>query len=112
MAYSDTGAGRVRSRRGPRATPADPDAARIERAAAALGLPVHAGSRAHTFPDLYTPLWVASLVLLVVLVVLYNARTRALHRHAAYLDMWEWLLWTGITPVRAAPRRGRASTST
>jgi hypothetical protein len=51
----------------------------------------------HTFPDLYTPLWVASLALLVVLVVLYNVRTRALHRHAVYLDMWEWLLWTGIT---------------
>ena len=32
-----------------------------------------------------------------VLIVLYNVRTRALHRHAVYLDMWEWLLWTGIT---------------
>ena len=51
----------------------------------------------HTFPDLYTPLWVASLALLVVLGVLYNVRTKALHRHAPYLDLWEWLLWTGIT---------------
>ncbi len=51
----------------------------------------------HTFPDLYTPMWVAALGLLVVLVVLYNIRTRALHRHAVYLDMWEWLLWTGIS---------------
>jgi len=51
----------------------------------------------HTFPDVYTPLWVSSLVLLGVLIVLYNVRTRALHRHAVYLDMWEWLLWTGIT---------------
>jgi hypothetical protein len=51
----------------------------------------------HEFPDLYTPLWVASIALLVVLVVLYNTRTRALHRHAPYLDLWEWLLWTGIT---------------
>jgi hypothetical protein len=51
----------------------------------------------HQFPDLYTPLWVSTLVLLVVLVVLYNVRTKALHRHAPYLDMWEWLLWTGIT---------------
>jgi small-conductance mechanosensitive channel len=51
----------------------------------------------HEFPDLYTPLWVASIVLLVVLVILYNTRTRALHRHAPYLDLWEWLLWTGIT---------------
>jgi len=51
----------------------------------------------HTFPDIYTITWVATLVLLVALVVLYNARTRALHRHAVYLDMWEWLLWTGIS---------------
>ena len=51
----------------------------------------------HTFPDLYTKTWVATIVLLVVLVLLYNARTRALHRHAPYLDMYEWLLWTGIS---------------
>ena len=50
----------------------------------------------HTFPDLFTPMWVASLVLLGVLVVLYNVRTRALHRHAVYLDMWEWMLWSGL----------------
>jgi hypothetical protein len=48
------------------------------------------------FPDLYFPMLVASLVLLVALVVLYNVRTRALHRHRLYTDMWEWLLWTGL----------------
>ena len=52
---------------------------------------------AHTFPDIYTITWVATIVLLVGLVLLYNARTRALHRHAPYLDMYEWLLWTGLT---------------
>jgi hypothetical protein len=50
----------------------------------------------HNFPDLFSPMWVASLVLLVTLVVLYNVRTRALHRHAPYLDLWEWLLWSGL----------------
>ncbi len=50
----------------------------------------------HTFPDLFTPLWIVSLVLLGALVGLYNVRTRALHRHAPYLDLYEWLLWTGI----------------
>ena len=50
----------------------------------------------HAFPDLYTTTWVATLLLLVGLVVLYNVRTRALHRHAPYLDMYEWLLWTGV----------------
>ena len=48
------------------------------------------------FPDLYDPTWIASLVLLVALVILYNLRTRALHRHRLYTEMWEWLLWTGI----------------
>ena len=51
----------------------------------------------HSMPDLYTPTWVASLGLLVALVILYNVRTRALHRHAPYLDMYEWLLWSGIS---------------
>ena len=48
------------------------------------------------FPDLFDPLWMASLVMLVALVVLYTLRTRALHRHRLYLDMWEWLFWTGL----------------
>jgi len=48
------------------------------------------------FPDIYDAFWIASLVLLAVLVVLYNLRTRALHRHPPYLDLWEWLLWTGV----------------
>jgi hypothetical protein len=48
------------------------------------------------FPDLFHPVWIASLVLLAMLIVLYNVRTRALHKHAPYVDMWEWLLWTGL----------------
>lgn len=48
------------------------------------------------FPDLFDPIWISSLILLAVLIVLYNVRTRALHRHRVYADMWEWLLWTGL----------------
>jgi hypothetical protein len=48
------------------------------------------------FPDLFHPTWIASLVLLIALLVLYNVRTRRLHRHAPYLEMWEWLLWAGL----------------
>ena len=48
------------------------------------------------FPDIFHPTWIASLVLLVILVILYNVRTRALHRHVVYLEMWEWLWWTGL----------------
>lgn len=48
------------------------------------------------FPDIYDLMWIASLALIAVLLVLYNVRTRALHRHRLYTDMWEWLLWTGL----------------
>jgi hypothetical protein len=48
------------------------------------------------FPDLFQPVWVASLVLLILVVILYNVRTRTLHRHPPYLDLYEWLLWTGL----------------
>jgi hypothetical protein len=48
------------------------------------------------FPDLFHPTWISSLVLLVILGVLYATRTRALHRHPPYLDMWEWMWWTGL----------------
>jgi hypothetical protein len=48
------------------------------------------------FPDIFHPTWVSSLILLAILTVLYNVRTRALHRHAIYLEMWEWLWWTGL----------------
>lgn len=48
------------------------------------------------FPDLFDPVWIGSGILLIVLVVLYVLRTRALHRHRLYLDMWEWIFWSGL----------------
>ena len=48
------------------------------------------------FPDIFDLTWIASLALLIVLVVLYNARTRQLHAHKPYLDVYEWLLWAGL----------------
>ena len=54
------------------------------------------GFNSINFPDLFDPLWIASAVLLVVLIVVYVLRTRALHRHKLYLDMWEWLFWAGL----------------
>ena len=48
------------------------------------------------FPDMFHPTWIASLVLLVVLAILYFVRTRALKRHPPYVDMWEWVWWAGL----------------
>ena len=50
----------------------------------------------NTFPDLYNQIFAASVVLLIATVVFYNVRTRQLHRHSVYLQMYEWLLWTGV----------------
>ena len=49
-----------------------------------------------SFPDLYLQLTVASLVALIATVIFYNIRTRQLHRHSVYLQMYEWVLWTGV----------------
>jgi hypothetical protein len=48
------------------------------------------------FPDIYMPIWVASLVMLIVTVVLYNVQVRRLHRHEVLRSLQEWLLWTGL----------------
>lgn len=48
------------------------------------------------FPDLFPATWIASLVLLGALILLYNLRTRAFRHHPPYLEMWEWLLWSGL----------------
>ena len=48
------------------------------------------------FHDLFHPVWIGSLVLLGLLVVLYNVRTRQLKAHEPYLSLYEWLLWTGV----------------
>ncbi len=51
---------------------------------------------AHNFPDLFTPVWVASLLLLGATGALYVVRTRQVRHHPPFLDLYEWLLWTGI----------------
>ena len=55
------------------------------------------------FPDLYLPILVASIGLLVATVVLYNVRTRQLARHAIYVQMYEWLLWTSVVTFGLIP---------
>jgi hypothetical protein len=48
------------------------------------------------FPDLFNPMWVFALVGIVATVLLYNVRTNRLRRHQVYVDMYEWILWTGV----------------
>ena len=48
------------------------------------------------FSDLFAPIWVASLLLMIGTIVLYNVRSRQLHRHEPLRTLQEWLLWTGL----------------
>jgi hypothetical protein len=48
------------------------------------------------FGDLFNPIWIAAAIGLVITIVLYNVRTRQLHRHEPLRAMQEWLLWTGL----------------
>lgn len=48
------------------------------------------------FPDLFYPVAVASFVLLVAAVILYNVQTRRLHRHPPLVALQEWLFWTAL----------------
>lgn len=48
------------------------------------------------FPDLFHPTWAGAIAFLVALVVLYVVRTRQLHGHPPYLELYEWLFWTGL----------------
>ena len=52
--------------------------------------------RPENFPDIYWPLVVASGVFLLGQVVVYNVRTRQLHRFEPLVGMQEWFLWTGL----------------
>ena len=47
------------------------------------------------FPDLFWPLSITAGVLLIGQVILYNVRTRQLHRYEPLVTMQEWLFWTG-----------------
>ena len=48
------------------------------------------------FPDLFGPILWASVVIFIGAIVLYNVRTRQLHRHEILRSMQEWLLWTSV----------------
>jgi hypothetical protein len=56
----------------------------------------HTGFDKDFFTDLWTPVLIASVALLVGSVIMYNVQTRRLHRHPPLVNREEWLLWTGI----------------
>ena len=82
MAYSGTASTRERTRSARDARP--------------LGVPVPVVQQPTTSRTCSIRPGSPSAVLLVILAILYNVRTRALHRHPPYLEMWEWLWWTGL----------------
>ncbi len=56
------------------------------------------------FPDFFTLLWVASLVILVGAIMVYNAAGRRYRRYPAILALHEWVFWSivvtwGVVPL-------------
>ncbi len=49
------------------------------------------------FSDIFNPIWITAAIGLLITIVLYNVRTRQLHRHEPLRTMQEWLLWTGLS---------------
>ncbi len=54
------------------------------------------GFNPDNFQDLFYPIAIAALVLLVATVVLYNVMTRRLKHHPPLVNLHEWLFWTGL----------------
>ena len=55
------------------------------------------GFSAVNFADLFYPITIAALVLLVAAVVIYNVMSRRLKAHPPLVNMHEWLFWTGLS---------------
>ena len=56
------------------------------------------------FPDLFTLLWVGSLIIVVGAVVVYNTAQRRYRRYPTLLALHEWVFWAivstwGIVPL-------------
>jgi len=56
------------------------------------------------FPDLFTLMWVASLLIVIGSIVVYYMAQRRYRRHPAILALHEWVFWSlviswGITPL-------------
>jgi len=56
------------------------------------------------FPNLFTLIWVASLVIIVGAIVVYNVAQRRYRRYPAILALHEWVFWSlivswGIIPL-------------
>ena len=48
------------------------------------------------FPDIYWPFTIAVIVFFIGQILIYNIRTRQLHKFEPLVGMQEWLLWTGV----------------
>ena len=56
------------------------------------------------FPDLFTSMWVGSLVVILGAIVVYNIAQRRYRRYPAILALHEWVFWAilvtwGIVPL-------------
>ena len=55
------------------------------------------------FPDLFTLLWIAALVIVVGAVAVYTAAGRRYRRYPVILAMHDWIFWSVIIPWALVP---------
>lgn len=56
-----------------------------------------------TFPDLFTLMWIAGLVIAIGSVVVYNLAQRRYRRYPALLALHEWIFWPIIVSWGVIP---------
>jgi hypothetical protein len=55
------------------------------------------------FPDLFTLLWIVSLVIIVGAILVYNLAQRRYRRYPAILTLHEWVFWSIIVTWGMVP---------
>jgi heme A synthase len=55
------------------------------------------------FPDLFTLLWVGSIIIVLGAIVVYNAALRRNRRYPQLLALHEWIFWAIVVPWGLVP---------
>jgi len=55
------------------------------------------------FPDLFTLLWIVSLVIIIGAILVYNLAQRRYRRYPAILTLHEWVFWSIIVTWGVVP---------
>src|SRR4026208_697399 len=55
------------------------------------------------FPDLFTWMWVAGIVIAIGAIVVYSVAQRRYRRYPGILELHEWVFWPSVVPWGVVP---------